>query len=156
MLKHPLLVFLLLFSEITVAGDDSRQEAWYDTKSGRSMVREANSGVFYATIGRSQDDKFSVYFRIENDKCKGIIDGNASEVEPIYVNGQLLKLANYCDRGDQVYYALTDAGREYVLGQFKSSNWVVIRQYDSETKFKFSAKGFTKHLQKRMAMVDAM
>ena len=97
---------------------EPEKEAWYLAKDGKYLIRDSLNGNLHGEINISKAGKTSIYFRMINDACKGL-NSDVSALDPLYINGTLVKFNFYCDGNLSYIMPATDSGRDYLIKEFK-------------------------------------
>lgn len=122
---------LLLTSTASFSGENVWDDDGIDSEFG-PFVR--------ATIFRNSFGVNNVGIIFPSDECNGF-DSELFRAPSYKVNGTLVKIYAQCiSEGMRMDFPATNAGRSYVINQFKSKNVVIYSQ--DKIDIKFSAKGF--------------
>lgn len=134
---------------------DERKEGWYTTVSGDYSVRESLYGFIYATLGTSKGGDARIYLESYSpDHCRENGE-RVIEHNPLYINGTLVKFAQHCRGEWNLFFAVTKAGSDHLVNQFKRSRSVEVKTLDG-TALIFSAMGFSDHYRRYNVREDAL
>ncbi|WP_087025827.1 hypothetical protein [Thaumasiovibrio subtropicus] len=130
-------------------------EAWYLSNGDEYLVQEALHESLYALLSISEGDEVSVYLFFDDEDCL-TEDGDVYEHNPLLINGQLVKMSQYCDDIRRYFFPSSEAGRKHLIDQFIKKNVVEIKSHDDSFRTLFSAKGFTKLYRKMLFENEAI
>ena len=139
MKKIPL-IFLTLLPTFVCA--ENEMDGWYVSQKNRYLVREMVYGKLYAEIAHSKSQKIRFYINAYDADCIKKVGTGIISHQPLYINKKLVRMSQYCDGNEHIYYPSTDEGNEYVINQFKARDSVEIKTHDESVRFVFSAKNF--------------
>lgn len=127
---------------VGIASGESEVDAWYLSQGNEYMVRDSINGNLHALMSVSKAGTPYVYIFMYDSDCEKD-EGNIIPHNPLKINGVLTRYNQYCDGSRRYFLPATDAGREYLISEFKKKNFVEVATHDGSFRALFSAKGYT-------------
>lgn len=155
-MRKLLILGCLFFSPLALSDSLSETNEWYIAKNGQYLIRDSINNGYFAMMGTNTVGDLNVYLQFwDNDGCQK--DGNkVLNHDPLLVNGKLVKYSQACNGEWRTFFPSTEAGRKYLISEFKKKNLVEITTYDKNFKVLFSAKGFTKLFNAKKIQAEAI
>ncbi|EPX4131419.1 hypothetical protein ACW0FT_004615 [Vibrio alginolyticus] len=156
MFKKIILLSLAALSSGVYADTSDEINEWYIAQNEQYLIRDSINDGYYANLSSNQRGDLNVYLQFwDETKCK--TDGDkVMGHDPLYVNDKLVKYSQACNGSWRTFFPSTEAGRKYIVSQFKKKNLVEITTYKKDFKVLFSAKGFTKLFNEKRMQLDAI
>ena len=155
-MKKFLILACLFFSPLTFSDSLSETNEWYIAKNGQYLIRDSINDGYFAMLGANTVGELNIYLQFwDKDSCQKDGDKVLTH-DPLLVNNKLVKYSQSCYGEWRTFFPSTEAGRKYIVSEFKKKNIVEITTYSKNFKVLFSANGFTKIFNAKKMEVEAI